>query len=198
MTTNEVNRAVLAGVHAFGVCVFSQAGFAQEPPPLEPDATGVIFAIGDIDNKYRDFKWSGWNGIHDYECIVGVDCETGKFPSVIYHMDFVPRFTDRDGVATARIRFYLANETENVILRLARAGAETLVVNWDNEANIDLPADLFDPPSADGFVVGIYDLAIGTVPAGMHVIEFSMKAGPSHDGGFGWDAVILRVAQSGG
>ena len=175
-----------------GASLVSGIAAAEPAPAVRPGPNGVIFALGEMNNGYWELRNSGLEGVHEYECTVGVDCVTAEFPSGLYHMDFLPRVPDKDGVATARIRFNLEEDVDLPILRIARGGSETLLVQVDEAPPVELPASAFHPPSRDGWGVGVYDLNIGPLDSGEHVIALSMEPVPG-DGSLGFDAIILRV-----
>lgn len=189
----QANAVLVAAT--FGLCSLGQSVAAQEAPPVAPNSNGIIIALGEQDRGYADFARSGYEGVHEFECVVGVDCEAALFPDAIYHMDRVPSlYYEKSAVAEARIRFNLKDDTDDLILRLVRSGSETAIVQVDDQPLVELPPEMFVPPSTDGFGTGVFDLKIGNLVSGEHVVKLTMKAGTGN-GAFGWDAVILGVGE---
>lgn len=193
MTARNGHATRILAASTLDLCLWIQATTAQEAPPVTPGPDGIIVAFGEEDHRYEDFARSGYEGVHKYECVVGVDCDTASFPDAIYDLAQMPSpYYERSAVAEARIRCNLMDDTDGVTLRLARGGSETAVVQVDDRPRIELPPDMFDPPTKDGGGYGVYDLRLGTLDRGDHVIRLMMKSGTGN-GAFGWDAVILGV-----
>ena len=194
MILRYVQALTAIGVSIVGLGPWNQAAEAQVAPEVSPGPDGVIFALGEVDGYYRDFARAGYEGIHEYECVVGIDCETAQFPDAIYDIVRIPNsYYERSAVAEARIRFNLEDDIDDLTLRLARTGSETAVVQIDDQPLVELPAVLFDPPSRDGGNIGVFDLYIGALDRGEHVVRLTVKSGTGNNGSFGWDAVILGV-----
>ena len=195
MIAQNGHAKTVLSVATLGLCLWVQAATAQEAPPIAPGPDGIIVAFGERDQRYEDFARTGYEGVHEYECVVGVDCETALFPDAIYDMDRIPTlYYEKSAVAETRIRFNLMHDTDDLTLRLARSGSETGIVQVDNQPLVELSADMFDPPSRDSWGVGVYDFRIGALRRGEHVIRLTMKSGTGN-GAFGRDAVILGVGE---
>ena len=162
------------------------------PVPPTPTPRVILFAIGREDNSYSEFEWRGFKGHPEYTCRVGVDCSTEAFPSgmcrdpecqdSIYADEEVKRIT---------ITLTLDQDYSELVLRLVRAGRETTEVTVDAQqtylvTNVMLGSD-------EGWVVGAYDLMLGTLKKGTHTIQLTVADDGKGNGEFAWDALALFV-----
>ncbi len=49
----------------------------------------VVFKIGQEDKSNREFKRTGFKGVHEFNCTAGIDCTVGAFPKRLYRMSAV-------------------------------------------------------------------------------------------------------------
>ncbi|MGI9570780.1 MAG: hypothetical protein ACR2PH_13850 [Desulfobulbia bacterium] len=162
----------------------------EVPPAIEVGADGVLFAIGVVDEDVTEFQQFDWEGIKDYECTVGVDCESKNFPGYIMRRSLADKW-DYLGIAQVTINFNLNRTYENVSLRIARKGTGTTIVELDDSVSHSVTSRMLDSGSYDNY--GSYDLGLGTLDAGIHNIKLTMEEGGMGRGRYGWDAIILLV-----
>ena len=146
----------------------------------------VIFRIGVEDEDYSEFKIEGWEDISSYSCEVGVDCLNETFPGCLLRFPDSPYYNE--GVTNLEITFTLAQSYGNLVLRLVRAGAETTIVTVDGRDEYEVTKDLLG--SGEG-VFGSFDLVLGRLSKGTHVITFSVADDGIGNGVYGWDALSL-------
>jgi hypothetical protein len=156
---------------------------------IADDPTGkVLFAIGQVDKSRSEFKEYGFKGIHDYKCAAGTDCVVESFPARLYRMSaFKP--VDSNGVAQVTINFTLDQAYNNLLLRIARAGAETTVVTVDEKQNHRVTNTMLK--SNEGYVHGAYDVGLGAFNKGAHTIQFTVADDGEGNGRYVWDAIVL-------
>jgi len=156
---------------------------------IADDPTGkVLFAIGQVDKSNSEFKEYGFKGIHDYKCAVGTDCVAESFPARSYRMSAV-KIADRNGVAQITINFTLDQAYNNLVLRIARAGAETTVVTVDEKQNHRVTNTMLKS-NEDG-IYGAYDVGLGAFNKGAHTIQFTVEEDEKGSGRHSWDAIVL-------
>ncbi len=149
----------------------------------------VIFEFGQEDKSYSEFRLLGFRGRPEYRCRVGVDCSTETFPRnlLVAPMD---EYVD-DGVDCINIEFGLEQDYSEVVLRLARGGAETLVVMVDKKRTHIVTNTMLG--SNEGYVFGVYNLMIGELKKGNHTIQLTVADDGKGNRGFTWDALSLFV-----
>jgi hypothetical protein len=159
------------------------------PPAIDADQNGILFSIGREDGLRIEYQQSGWQGIHEYECTIGVDCEKMRsFPSHLYAVSAADKWDD-SAVERVKITFNLNKEFEYVTLRLVRAGAETSVVSLDDRYEFEVSSDMLGTYEHSAF--GSYELELGSLDEGIHHIELSVADDGKGNGRFGWDAIVL-------
>ena len=87
------------------------------------------------------------------------------------------------------IEFNLDRVYRSLVLRLARAGAETTVVKVDDRAPQEVTNTMLG--SDEGFSAGAYDLALGRLDTGDHLIELTVADDGKGNGSYVWDAIAL-------
>lgn len=162
----------------------------EVPPAIEVGSDGVLFAIGVVDGDVSEFQQFDWEGIKDYECTVGVNCDSKNFPGYIMRRSLSDRW-DYLGIAQITINFNLNQTYERVALRIARKGSGTTIVKLDDSVSHSVTSKMLDSGPYDNY--GSYDLGLGTLDAGIHNIKLTMEEGGMGRGRYGWDAIILLV-----
>jgi hypothetical protein len=161
------------------ILVVLMGGCANLPPVRPVD--NVFFAIGREDKSDNEFEFT--MGMSEYRCTVGVDCSTEAFPTGLglawYGL----------GVERIIISFRLNQAYDNVILRLARGGAETTVVIVNEKQKYFVTDTMLG--SGEGYIVGVYNLELGTLKKGVHSIEMSVADDGKGNGTYAWDALSL-------
>jgi hypothetical protein len=147
----------------------------------------VIFEIGQEDKDYSGFQQFGFRGHPEYSCIVGVDCSTEAFPMYIYVAP-LDEYVD-DGVDCITIEFGLEQDYSEVVLRLARGGAETLVVMVDKKRTHVVTNTMLG--SDENYVFGVYNLTLGELKKGNHTIQLTVADDGKGNRVFVWDALSL-------
>jgi hypothetical protein len=165
---------------------------ATPAPPIDADSDGILFSIGSEDGVGYDYQQSGWQGIHEYKCTIGVDCETSSFPACLYATSAADQW-DYSAVERVEITFNLSKEFEDVNLRLVRAGAETSVVRLDDRYEFEVSSDMLG--SYEGPVFGSYELELGSLEEGIHRIELSVADDGKANGRHVWDAIVLVTTE---
>jgi hypothetical protein len=127
----------------------------------------VIFAIGQEDKSYSEFRLRGFKGQSEYTCRVGVDCSSEAFPRRLYRASIPGYNTEDSGVERVTIMFTLDQAYKNAVLRLARAGNETTVVTVDGEQERTHRVTDTMLESGDGYVSGVYNLTLGALKKGL-------------------------------
>jgi hypothetical protein len=170
---------------------FISLAVGQElPPAIDAGPDGVLFAIGIEDGDRAEFQKFDWEGINEYECTVGINCESSNFPAHLLRMSVIDRW-DYRGVAQVTINFNLNQTCLNVFLRIVRAGSDTTIVNLDGRVSHYVTGKMLD--SRSWYHYGGYDLDLGSLDAGVHNIKMTVDERGMGDGSYGWDAIILLV-----
>jgi len=152
----------------------------------DTDQPVVIFAIGQEDKSDREFRSSGFTGITEYRCRVGVDCSTEAFPEYLNRAH--SGYAD-SGVERIIISFRLDQAYNNVILHLARGGDGTTVVTVDGKQTHLVTNTMLG--SGEGYRVGVYNLALGALKKGRHTIEMTVADDGKGNATYQWDALSL-------
>ena len=160
----------------------------EVPPAIDVGSDGVLFAIGVEDGDRSEFQHFDWEGINDYECTVGVNCESKNFPARFLRMSVADRW-DYLGVAQVTINFNLNQAYERVFLRLVRTGSDTTIVNLDDGVSHYVTHKMLDSRSWGNY--GGYDLDLGRLNAGIHTIKLTVDEHGMGNGRYSWDAIIL-------
>ena len=162
----------------------------EVPSAIDVGSDGVLFAIGVLDSDPSEFQFADFEGIHDYECTVEVNCETKNFPAHLMRRSLADRW-DYLGVAQVTINFNLNQTYERVFLRIARKGTATTIVKLDDSVSHSVTSEMLDSGPYQNY--GSYDLGLGTLDAGFHNIKLTIQEGGMGRGRYGWDAIILLV-----
>ncbi len=186
----STDRATSLGVRVLvTVMTLSVAITLAWSQAIADDPSGkVLFAIGQVDESHREFKGIGFSGIHDYRCAAGTDCVAESFPGSSYRMS-AARTWDFSGVAQIIINFTLDQAYNNLVLRIARAGAETTVVTVDEKQNHRVTNTMLK--SNEGFIHGAYDVGLGAFNKGTHTIQLTVADDGKGNGRHIWDAIVL-------
>jgi len=160
----------------------------EVPPAIDVGSDGVLFAIGVEDGDRSEFKEFDWEGINEYECTVGVNCQSKDFPARLLRMSVADRW-DYLGVAQVTIKFNLNQALERVFLRIVRGGSDTTVVNLNDSASHYVTHKMLD--SRNWAHYGSYDLDLGSLNAGIHIIKLTVDERGMGRGRYSWDAIIL-------
>ena len=152
----------------------------------EPPEGKVIFQIGQEDKKL-EFLTRGFTGIHEYMCTAGMNCIPTSFPARSYRMS-AANIGDYSGVAQITIEFKLKRYYNEVVLRLARWGAETTVVTVDGKETHHVTSNML---GSNEDVHGVYNLALGALSKGRHTILLTVAEDGKGNGRHSWDALVL-------
>jgi hypothetical protein len=182
----------LCGVVVMAALLVSTSCVSQIPPVTDAGPDGVLFEIGEVDHSRHDYKQTGWEGIQEYEYIIGVNSLSDGFPSHLY-VPSLKDIWDSTAVVHLRIKFKLSKSFEQVILRIARAGDETTIVNLDNEHIYEVTSAMLGSDEHSNW--GSYDLSLGALEKGIRNIEFSVADDGKGNGRYGWDAIILYAVE---
>lgn len=155
-------------------------------PPMEATST-EIFAIGQEDWRWSDFRSSGLSETTEFNCTVGIDCSTELFPQSLNRAGL--EVYQEISVEQVVIQFNLEQSYNYVILRLAKAGSETVVVTVDGEFTYHVTGELVG--SGEGGRMGAYNLRLGALTEGTHTIQLTVADDGIGNGSFGWDALSL-------
>jgi len=175
-----VPAVLLIGALATGVLA------AAEPDTSRPVGK-ELFTIGQEDKSYSEFRSTGFRGQPEYTCRVEADCATEAFPRRLYRAPIRPYVGD--GVERIAISFTLDHDYNEVVLRLARAGAETTVVTVDGKRTHLVTNSMLG--SNEHWVVGVYDLTLGALNKGIHTIQLTVADDGKGNGQYSWDALAL-------
>lgn len=168
----------------------------EAAPAINPGSNGVLFAIGVVDSDTSEFQKFDWDRVNDYECTVGVNCESKNFPAHLLKKSVLDRW-DYSGVAEVNINFNINQTYENLFLRLVRAGSDTTIVKLDDRGARSVTSRMLNSHGhaygklSTGF--GSYDLGLGTLDAGIHNIKLTINEHDMGDGRYRWDAIILLI-----
>ena len=157
-------------------------------PGLTPDGEGVLFSIGELDASNLDFEEDGWEGVADFECTVGIDCDTEKFPMRLHAPSAY--YWDYKAVQRATIRFRLAEDLRTARVTLSRAGDETSVLQIDDEGQFTVTGAMLG--SSGGGRYGQVTLELGPLEAGLHRLLLSVADDDEGNGRHALDAIILE------
>jgi len=151
----------------------------------------ALFIIGVEDESWREFRNDGFEGQNVYSCVVGVNCSADNFPHYLHIFPDDPYY-DQRGVMRIVISFTLDKLERDVVLRLARGGLETTEVTVDGGEKYLVTASMLG--SNEGFIVGSYDLEIGSLEKGSHTIELAVAMDGKGGGSYEWDALVLYTS----
>ena len=158
---------------------------AAEPDTSRPVGK-ELFTIGQEDKSYFEFRSTGFRGQPEYTCRVEADCAAEAFPRWLYR---APRPWTDDGVERITIIFTLDHDYNEVVLRLARAGAETAVVTVDGKRTHLVTNSMLG--SNEDYVVGAYNLTLGALKKGTHTIQLTLADDGTGNDMHVWDAIAL-------
>ncbi|SNT39850.1 hypothetical protein SAMN05421757_11547 [Tropicimonas sediminicola] len=179
----------------FSVVVCSNGTLAADLPVVGPDTNGVIFTLGKEDNSRSGYRGTGWGEVDIHACSIGLDCHSKPFPSHLHAASGRGEWHDT-AVEHAQISFSLGKAQDDVTLRLVRAGAETIAVQLDDGEVVLVTKSMMEPRTYEHSEFGAYDLKLGKLEAGQHVLDLSVSDDGEGNGRFGWDAIILRASQN--
>jgi hypothetical protein len=94
-----------------------------------------------------------------------------------------------DGVDCITIEFGLEQDYSEVVLRLARGGAETLVVIVDKKRTHIVTNTMLGSDEND--VIGVYNLTLGELKKDNHTIQLTVADDGKGNRRFTWDALAL-------
>ena len=141
---------------------------------------------------WKDLAGAIYDGIDEYSCEIGVDNVNETFPNYLYVSAELAGGLADEGVAHVEITFTLDRKYSNVVFRLVRSGSETSVVTIDSDQEYLVTAATIG--SRDGWTVGAYNLEIGELDEGRHMIELTVADDGEGDGGYSWDTLALFTA----
>ena len=150
-----------------------------------------IFLIGREDKSDLEFCRSGFSGHPEFTCTVGIDCSTKSFPQRLHRAQssaYARTYVDA-GVERITIEFSLEQAYMNVVLRLARGGGETTVVTIDGKRKYFVTNEMLG--SHEGYGVGVYNLILGALKKGTHIIQLTVADDGKGNGTYQWDALAL-------
>ena len=185
MKSRMLVRVLVSAVLMMTILPWGQ-GQSDDADTSRP-AGKVIFEFGQEDKDYSGFQQFGFRGHPEYRCRVGVDCSTETFPMnlLVAPMD---EYVD-DAVDCITIEFGLEQDYNEVMLRLARGGAETLVVMVDKKRTHIVTNTMLG--SDENYVFGVYNLTLGELKKGNHTIQLTVADDGKGNRGFVWDALSL-------
>jgi hypothetical protein len=163
---------------------------AEDVPVLEPDSQGAFFILGKEDGYRYGYRTSGWSLVDEHACIIGVDCHSKPFPSHLRTASGSMEWADT-AVERVTITFQFGEGYDDVILRLVRAGAETIVVRLDDRDEINVTKSMMVPRTYEHSEFGAHDLMLGHLEAGMHTLQLSVAEDGEGNSRFGWDSIQL-------
>ena len=175
-----VPAVLLIGALATGVLA------AAEPDTSRPVGK-ELFTIGQEDKSYFEFRSTGFMRQPEYTCRVEADCEAEAFPRRLYRAP-IPSYVG-DGVECIAISFTLGHDYNEVVLRLARAGAETAVVTIDGKRTHLVTNSMLG--SNEGTIFGAFNLTLGALNKGTHTIQLTVADDGTGNGRHSWDALAL-------
>lgn len=150
-------------------------------------------AAGSKNLSYDDLNISDFAGRTEYIIDVADGRFRDDFPSGFYrsengvHPD--PRYDEAD-VMVLTILFDIDRKAVPVVLRMARAGAETLLVTLNGTEEHRVTSGM--QGSAEGYQVGAFDLELGRLEPGRHSVTLEIDpTNPHGNQHFAWDAVVL-------
>jgi hypothetical protein len=167
------------------VSLWGQSAEADTSHP----AGKVIFKIGQEDKDDIEFTGMGLKGVHEFICTVGSDCTAEAFPKILYLTPGIPDHVDDWGVARVSINFKLDQDYKQVVLRLARAGAESSSVLVDGKQTYIVTNEMLG--SDERLVCGAYNLSLGSLNKGTHTIQLTVVDDGKGNGRYQWDALTL-------
>ncbi len=147
-----------------------------------------IFTIGEEAHNYSDLANTGFRDVVEFTCHAGLDCEGTDFPAALYLRNAE---LYSDGVREVTIAFDLTRDYSEVILRLVRAGSETSAVTVDGETTHYVTNEMLG--SAEGWIVGSFDLSLGAMDEGNHAIALAIREDGKGNEQLGWDALSMKA-----
>lgn len=149
------------------------------------DVTPLV-QIGKEDGSSAEAARSGFRDVDEFRWTAEQPPDASDFP----FGHFVEGVVTIRGVARVVVEFDLVRSYERVVLRLAREGSETTVVHVDQQADHQVSGEMLG--SRDGNHFGSYDLALGPLQQGRHMLVLTVLddgKGP----GYAWDALKLSA-----
>ena len=93
------------------------------------------------------------------------------------------------GVAQVTINFNLNQAYQRVFLRIVRGGSDTTIVNLDDSASHYVTHKMLD--SRNWAHYGSYEVDLGSLNAGIHIIKLTVDERGMGRGRYSWDAIIF-------
>jgi hypothetical protein len=182
----KTNRIVACAVLALPMMLSALLCPGQEQPsPTAARDAEVIFTIGKEDKSDREFLNAGWYGKEEFVCRPATDWADQSFPAELH----IHGAYESYGVVRVKVLFELKRSYTRIVLRLARGGDETTVVRVDGQQTYHVTNAMLG--SAEGFVIGSYELDIGGLEQGEHSLEFTVAEDGKGNGAYQWDALRL-------
>ena len=149
-----------------------------------------IFVIGEVDKLPFEFTALSFEKVQEVEIDVDGIVDPNMIPRRLLHPDG-PYSPDRsDAAKELLINFKITHEQNSMFLRLARSGDPDTLVKIDDSREYRVSAVMLG--SGEGGNYGVYDLPIGTLEMGNHIISLTIPDdGVGTDGSYSWDAIIL-------
>ena len=162
------------------------------PPTTSPALSpGESVIIGTVDGTYTEFDTRGYVGIHEFECVAGLNCDPSSLPAFLYSRSTRERWDPAGGaVERLTIRFVIDDSVNNTLLRITRAGSETLLISVDGGTteHLVLASSI---ASREGGHTGTVELPLGKMKPGEHSIALSVPDDGLGNGSFFIDAIEL-------
>jgi len=167
----------------------SEAPAATSTSPALSPGESVI--IGTVNGTETEFDTRGFVGIHEFECVSGLNCDPSFLPAYLYSHSTRERWDpDGGGVEQLTIRFYIDDSVNNTLLRITKAGSETLLISVDGGTteHLVLASSI---GSSEGGITGTVELPLGKMKPGEHSITLSIPDDGLGNGSFFIDAIEL-------
>lgn len=168
------------------VLLSTLTAFAWSDDGADQENVISLVQIGREDGSPGEIAHSGFRDVDEFRWTPQQPPEASDFP----FGHFVEGLVTNRGVARVIIEFDLQRSYEQVVLRLAREGSETTVVRVDQGAEHRVTGEMVG--SRDGNHFGSYDLALGPLQKGIHMLVLTVL----NDGkgpGYAWDALKLSA-----
>jgi hypothetical protein len=162
------------------------------PPTTSPALSpGESVIIGTVDGLATEFDQRGYVGIHEFECVAALNCDPSSLPAFLYsHSTREQWDPDGGGVERLTIRFVIDDSVNNTLLRITRAGSETLLISVDGGTTEHLVL-ASSMGSSEGGKTGTVELPLGKMKPGEHSIALSIPDDDLGNGTFFIDAIEL-------
>lgn len=167
---NRVTR--FAGTFLLAIALWSVAGVAAGTDGSYVLSAGQSAQIGSVDAMEAQFNQMGLQGVDEFIWVLGIDTNLATFPATLASPSRFG-YWDRQGGAVERLTIVFATDTtvRNVVIDVAKGGAETLLIDSDGKTYTYTAKDI---GSSEGLVPGVAELRLTDIMPGWHAFTLRL------------------------